>query len=175
MFLRYFRPFIADSSSQTTISKKKKKKKNKNGTAVGSNDKVNSPALGPRNSHANDYPNVEPARILHNPSTNMVTIRNPAFGPPPPKMESCPNQAAIIKVGDNGMVTIRSPALQQAINMGLTPPPKPDFVVKGDANSHEPAKVNIQTRPYQQNRKKYRKIFINPFLTAESEQLREQQ
>lgn len=35
-------------------------------------------------------------------------------------------------MSDNGMVTIRSPALQQAINAGLTPPPKPDFIVKGD-------------------------------------------
>lgn len=59
----------------------------------------------------------------------MVTIRNPAFGPP--KMEPT-QQAAIIKVSENGMVTIRSPALQQAINAGLTPPPKPDFIVKGD-------------------------------------------
>lgn len=60
----------------------------------------------------------------------MVTIRNPAFAPPP-KMDPTP-QAAIIKVSENGMVTIRSPALQQAINAGLTPSPKPDFIVRGD-------------------------------------------
>lgn len=71
----------------------------------------------------------EPARILHNPGTNMVTIRNPSFGP----MKVPPTQqAAIIKVSENGMVTIRSPALQQAINAGLTSPPKPDYIVKGD-------------------------------------------
>lgn len=40
-----------------------------------------------------------------------------------------------MQVSDNGMVTIRSPALQQAINAGLTPPPKPDFIVKGDITS----------------------------------------
>lgn len=73
------------------------------------------------------------AKILHNPQTNMVTIRNPAFGPP--KMEPVSQQAAIIKVSENGMVTIRSPALQQAINAGLTPPPKPDFIIKGDLNA----------------------------------------
>ncbi|XP_058803780.1 mucin-4 [Phymastichus coffea] len=128
-----------DANNQSMTSKKKKKKKKSAITSNGT-DKVSSPAPGMRNVYANDYPSIEPARILHNPSTNMVTIRNPAFGPPPSKMESCPNQAAIIKVGDNGMVTIRSPALQQAINMGLTPSPKPDFVVKGSANSHESSK-----------------------------------
>lgn len=74
----------------------------------------------------------EPARILHNPGTNMVTIRNPSFGP----MKVPPTQqAAIIKVSENGMVTIRSPALQQAINAGLTSPPKPDYIVKGNLSS----------------------------------------
>lgn len=78
----------------------------------------------------------EPARILHNPNTNMVTIRNPAFGP----MKVPPTQqAAIIKVSENGMVTIRSPALQQAINAGLTSPPKPDYIVKGDLSSRTSA------------------------------------
>jgi len=62
----------------------------------------------------------------------MVTIRNPSFGP----MKVPPTQqAAIIKVSENGMVTIRSPALQQAINAGLTSPPKPDYIVKGDLSS----------------------------------------
>lgn len=81
--------------------------------------------ISQNNDHSEDS-----ARILHNPQTNMVTIRNPAFGPP--KMEAASQQAAIIKVSENGMVTIRSPALQQAINAGLTPPPKPDFIIKGD-------------------------------------------
>ncbi len=82
--------------------------------------------------YSNDYVNVDSARIVHNPATNMVTIRNPAFGPPPPKLDpSLQQQTAIIKVQENGMVTIRSPALQQAINLGMQPPPKPDFVVKG--------------------------------------------
>lgn len=61
----------------------------------------------------------------------MVTIRNPAFGSIP-KVEPVQQQAAIIKLSDNGMVTIRSPALQHALNNGLTPPPKPDFIVKGE-------------------------------------------
>lgn len=62
----------------------------------------------------------------------MVTIRNPAFGP----MKVPPTQqAAIIKVSENGMVTIRSPALQQAINAGLTSPPKPDYIVKGELST----------------------------------------
>lgn len=79
-----------------------------------------------------DHMMDEPARILHNPGTNMVTIRNPSFGP----MKVPPTQqAAIIKVSENGMVTIRSPALQQAINAGLTSPPKPDYIVKGDLSS----------------------------------------
>lgn len=62
----------------------------------------------------------------------MVTIRNPSFGP----MKVPPTQqAAIIKVSENGMVTIRSPALQQAINAGLTSTPRPDYIVKGDMSS----------------------------------------
>lgn len=81
---------------------------------------------------SNDHSNPEQAKISHNPGTNMVTIRNPAFAPPPPKVEQTPQQqAAIIKLAENGMVTIRSPALQQAINAGLTPPLKPDYIVKG--------------------------------------------
>lgn len=74
--------------------------------------------------------NDDQAKIVHNPGSNMVTIRNPAFGTAP-KMEPL-QQAAIIKLSENGMVTIRSPALQQAINAGLTPPSKPDFIVKGE-------------------------------------------
>lgn len=84
---------------------------------------------------ANDHFD-EPARILHNPGTNMVTIRNPSFGP----MKVPPTQqAAIIKVSENGMVTIRSPALQQAINAGLASPSKPDYIVKGDLSSSRTA------------------------------------
>lgn len=106
----------------TTTGKKKKKKKKSSAQSV---DCV-------------DY-NQDTARIMHNPTTNMVTIRNPAFGPPKidPMQQQQQHlqqqqQQAIIKVSDNGMVTIRSPALQQAINAGLTPPPKPDFIVKGE-------------------------------------------
>lgn len=63
----------------------------------------------------------------------MVTIRNPSFGP----MKVPPTQqAAIIKVSENGMVTIRSPALQQAINAGLTSAPRPDYIVKGDMSGN---------------------------------------
>lgn len=83
---------------------------------------------------SDNFENDDNAKILHNPTTNMVTIRNPAFGPAPPKMEAT-QQAAIIKVAENGMVTIRSPALQQAMNAGLSPSPKPDFIVKGDIST----------------------------------------
>lgn len=94
--------------------------------------------------NSNDF--VEPARILHNPTTNMVTIRNPAFSPAPLKIEppTSTQQSAIIKVGDNGMVTIRSPALQQAINAGLQPPPKPDFIVKGGVAVKETKVCDLQ-------------------------------
>ncbi|XP_012523732.2 uncharacterized protein LOC105829433 isoform X6 [Monomorium pharaonis] len=117
-----------DSQHQNTVTGKKKKKKNKNSTNSG-----NTAATPVQNSDTfvNDHMD-EPARILHNPGTNMVTIRNPSFGP----MKVPPTQqAAIIKVSENGMVTIRSPALQQAINAGLTSPPKPDYIVKGDLSS----------------------------------------
>jgi hypothetical protein len=130
-----------------STSKKKKKKKSKNLVVMNGNEKGNNGIhLSQINKqqhqhHSSDYMNVEPARILHNPSTNMVTIRNPAFGPPPPKMESNSQQAAIIKVAENGMVTIRSPALQQAINAGLQPPPKPDFIVKGSTTATDSIKV----------------------------------
>lgn len=54
-------------------------------------------------------------------------------------------QAAIIKVSENGMVTIRSPALQQAINAGLTSPPKPDYIVKGDLSSSSASTGRMMT------------------------------
>ncbi|XP_031785346.1 uncharacterized protein LOC100114737 isoform X2 [Nasonia vitripennis] len=142
-----------DINGQTSSSKKKKKKKNKNG-AAGNNDKSSSSLQSlqgnriqvSQQQNSGDYMNVEPARILHNPTTNMVTIRNPAFGPPPPKMEPSTQQAAIIRVAENGMVTIRSPALQQAINAGLQPPPKPEFIVKGTtAPSERPSHNNFIT------------------------------
>lgn len=85
----------------------------------------------PQQQYSNNYGNVESAQILHNPSTNMVTIRNPAFGPPPPRIEPSTQEGAFFKVCEGGMVTIRSPALQQAINAGLQPSPKPDYIVKG--------------------------------------------
>lgn len=119
-----------DSQPQNPATGKKKKKKNKNSANSG-NTAIASPV---QNSDAftGDHMMDEPARILHNPGTNMVTIRNPSFGP----MKVPPTQqAAIIKVSENGMVTIRSPALQQAINAGLTSPPKPDYIVKGDLSS----------------------------------------
>ncbi|XP_025990924.1 uncharacterized protein LOC105193812 isoform X3 [Solenopsis invicta] len=125
-----------DSQPQSTATGKKKKKKNKNSANSG-----NTAAMPPvQNSDAfvNDHMMDEPARILHNPGTNMVTIRNPSFGP----MKVPPTQqAAIIKVSENGMVTIRSPALQQAINAGLTSPPKPDYIVKGDLSSSSTGRV----------------------------------
>lgn len=112
-----------------STSSKKKKKKNKN--ASNSGNTSNQSTVQNSDPFMNDHSD-EPARILHNPNTNMVTIRNPAFGP----MKVPPTQqAAIIKVSENGMVTIRSPALQQAINAGLTSPPKPDYIVKGDLSS----------------------------------------
>ncbi|KAK2575288.1 hypothetical protein KPH14_008139 [Odynerus spinipes] len=116
-------------SQATTTSKKKKKKKNKNSSNSG-----NAIQTTMKNGECMSNENTdESARILHNPSTNMVTIRNPAFGP----MKVPPTQqAAIIKVSENGMVTIRSPALQQAINAGLTAPSKPDYIVKGDISSN---------------------------------------
>ncbi|XP_076678686.1 uncharacterized protein LOC143374415 isoform X2 [Andrena cerasifolii] len=118
--------------SQST-SGKKKKKKNKN--AANSSNVLSQAAMQNNDPFSNDHTD-EPARILHNPNTNMVTIRNPAFGP----MKVPPTQqAAIIKVSENGMVTIRSPALQQAINAGLTSPPKPDYIVKGDLSSRTSA------------------------------------
>ncbi|XP_018316494.1 uncharacterized protein [Mycetomoellerius zeteki] len=119
-----------DSQPQNTTTGKKKKKKNKNSANLG-NTAVSSPVQN-NDAFVNDHMIDEPARILHNPGTNMVTIRNPSFGP----MKVPPTQqAAIIKVSENGMVTIRSPALQQAINAGLTSSPKPDYIVKGDLSS----------------------------------------
>ncbi|XP_018340094.1 PREDICTED: uncharacterized protein LOC108747233 isoform X4 [Trachymyrmex septentrionalis] len=120
-----------DSQPQNTTTGKKKKKKNKNSAANSGNTAVSSPVQN-NDAFVNDHMIDEPARILHNPGSNMVTIRNPSFGP----MKVPPTQqAAIIKVSENGMVTIRSPALQQAINAGLTSPPKPDYIVKGDLSS----------------------------------------
>ncbi|XP_044003434.1 putative uncharacterized protein DDB_G0282133 isoform X2 [Aphidius gifuensis] len=120
-----------DNNQQaSTASKKKKKKKN-------------SPNQLPQKTTDN-FENDDNAKILHNPTTNMVTIRNPAFGPAPPKMEPT-QQAAIIKVAENGMVTIRSPALQQAMNAGLSPSPKPDFIVKGDISTSTTSQTSINT------------------------------
>ncbi|XP_017793534.1 PREDICTED: uncharacterized protein LOC108575287 [Habropoda laboriosa] len=120
---------IKETQQSQSTSSKKKKKKNKNGANSG--NIINQTAVQNSDPFMNDHAD-EPARILHNPNTNMVTIRNPAFGP----MKVPPTQqAAIIKVSENGMVTIRSPALQQAINAGLTSPPKPDYIVKGDLSS----------------------------------------
>jgi len=113
---------MKDPQSQNIITSKKKKKKKNNSNNASTSTMQN-------NTFANEHIMDEPARILHNPGTNMVTIRNPSFGP----MKVPPTQqAAIIKVSENGMVTIRSPALQQAINAGLASPSKPDYVVKGD-------------------------------------------
>ncbi|XP_066595931.1 uncharacterized protein [Prorops nasuta] len=118
--------------SQPIDGKKKKKKKNKNvGNSGNGNKLVNSSSMQNNDHSVSDRPD-EPAKILRNPATNMVTIRNPTFGP----MKVSPTQqAAIIKVSEDGMVTIRSPALQQAINAGLTSPTKSDFIVKGDLAS----------------------------------------
>ncbi|CAL7937736.1 unnamed protein product [Xylocopa violacea] len=129
------KPMEKDVSKETqqnqSTSSKKKKKKNKN--AANSGNASNHITVQNSDPFMNDHAD-EPARILHNPNTNMVTIRNPAFGP----MKVPPTQqAAIIKVSENGMVTIRSPALQQAINAGLTSPPKPDYIVKGDLSSQK--------------------------------------
>nr|XP_033341608.1 uncharacterized protein LOC117229303 [Megalopta genalis] len=118
-----------ETQQNVSTTGKKKKKKNKN--AANSANSNNQTIAQNNDSFVNEHTD-EPARILHNPNTNMVTIRNPAFGP----MKVPPTQqAAIIKVSENGMVTIRSPALQQAINAGLTSPPKPDYIVKGDLSS----------------------------------------
>lgn len=118
-----------ETQQNQSSTNKKKKKKNKN--AANSSNMSNQTIVQNNDLFMNDHAD-EPARILHNPNTNMVTIRNPAFGP----MKVPPTQqAAIIKVSENGMVTIRSPALQQAINAGLTSPPKPDYIVKGDLPS----------------------------------------
>ncbi|XP_043790535.1 uncharacterized protein LOC122713817 isoform X3 [Apis laboriosa] len=118
-----------ETQQNQNSTNKKKKKKNKN--TVNSSNISNQTIVQNNDLFMNDHAD-EPARILHNPNTNMVTIRNPAFGP----MKVPPTQqAAIIKVSENGMVTIRSPALQQAINAGLTSPPKPDYIVKGDLPS----------------------------------------
>ncbi|XP_016916773.1 uncharacterized protein LOC108000733 isoform X2 [Apis cerana] len=118
-----------ETQQNQNSTNKKKKKKNKN--AANSSNISNQTIVQNNDLFMNDHAD-EPARILHNPNTNMVTIRNPAFGP----MKVPPTQqAAIIKVSENGMVTIRSPALQQAINAGLTSPPKPDYIVKGDLPS----------------------------------------
>lgn len=122
---------ISNQQTSTTSGKKKKKKKNNN-----SLDSNNS-AQKSTNEPAND----DKAKIVHSPGSNMVTIRNPAFGSVP-KAEPV-QQAAIIKLADNGMVTIRSPALQQAINAGLTPPSKPDFIVKGDFMTANTCKTTI--------------------------------
>lgn len=124
--------FILDTK-ETQGGKKKKKKKNKNAANQNNSSTMGNMTMSQRNDHSGNDHGDDTARILHNPQTNMVTIRNPAFGPP--KMEPISQQAAIIKVSENGMVTIRSPALQQAINAGLTPPPKPDFIIKGDLNA----------------------------------------
>ena len=132
------------NADQSASSKKKKKKKNKNGEKSGNSTPVQQQQ---QNNRQSDYGGGGDcsARILHNPSTNMVTIRNPAFGPPAPKPEppTPTQQAAIIKVQENGMVTIRSQALQQAINAGFTPTgPKNDYVIKGNIAPGEPIRVS---------------------------------
>lgn len=130
---------LSKDQPQSTSSKKKKKK-NKN-SANSSSVASTLPAQN-SDTFTSDHTMDEPARILHNPGTNMVTIRNPSFGP----MKVPPTQqAAIIKVSDNGMVTIRSPALQQAINAGLTSPSKPDYIVKGDLLSSSAGKTTTGT------------------------------
>jgi len=133
--------YVDSSKDQPpSIGGKKKKKKNKNSANSG-NPASTSPVQN-SDTFASEHAMDEPARILHNPGTNMVTIRNPSFGP----MKVPPTQqAAIIKVSDNGMVTIRSPALQQAINAGLTSPPKPDYIVKGDLLSSSVGKTTTAT------------------------------
>ncbi|XP_015434786.1 PREDICTED: uncharacterized protein LOC107190491 [Dufourea novaeangliae] len=122
---------VPKETQQTPSTTGKKKKKNKSAAASFANTSNQTTTVQNSDPFLNDHTD-EPARILHNPNTNMVTIRNPAFGP----MKVPPTQqAAIIKVSENGMVTIRSPALQQAINAGLTSPPKPDYIVKGDLSA----------------------------------------
>ncbi|XP_014486001.1 PREDICTED: uncharacterized protein LOC106750284 isoform X4 [Dinoponera quadriceps] len=124
-----------ESQAPISTSSKKKKKKNKNsGNSANSTAASTSPVRSSEAFANHDHGVIdEPARILHNPGTNMVTIRNPSFGP----MKVPPTQqAAIIKVSENGMVTIRSPALQQAINAGLTSAPRPDYIVKGDMSAN---------------------------------------
>lgn len=129
---------LKETQQSQSSSGKKKKKKNKN--SANSQNSTNQTTVQNSDPFANDHGD-EPARILHNPNTNMVTIRNPAFGP----MKVPPTQqAAIIKVSENGMVTIRSPALQQAINAGLTSPPKPDYIVKGDLSSKSTDATNLK-------------------------------
>lgn len=140
-FLEYFLHIDSSKDSQTTTSKKKKKK-NKNSINSGSTASTSSPVQNSDAFATSDHVMDEPARILHNPGTNMVTIKNPSFGP----MKVPPTQqAAIIKVSENGMVTIRSPALQQAINAGLTSPPKPDYIVKGDLSSSSSSSSSLST------------------------------
>ncbi|XP_076395121.1 uncharacterized protein LOC100882720 isoform X2 [Megachile rotundata] len=127
---------LKETQQSQSSSSKKKKKKNKNAANSGNTNQTTVQS----DPFTNDHPD-EPARILHNPNTNMVTIRNPAFGP----MKVPPTQqAAIIKVSENGMVTIRSPALQQAINAGLTSPPKPDYIVKGDLSKTTTDNSNLK-------------------------------
>lgn len=126
-----FSELSRDMRPSQTITGKKKKKKNKSSSST--NNLIQSAIKNAECSVNDNNISEESARILHNPNTNMVTIRNPAFGP----MKVPPTQqAAIIKVSENGMVTIRSPALQQAINAGLAAPSKPDYIVKGDLSSN---------------------------------------
>ncbi|KAI4503097.1 hypothetical protein M0802_002141 [Mischocyttarus mexicanus] len=131
-----------DIRPNQTITGKKKKKKNKN--SANANNLIQN-AIKNTECSTNSENMEDSARILHNPNTNMVTIRNPAFGP----MKVPPTQqAAIIKVSENGMVTIRSPALQQAINAGLATPSKPDYIVKGDVSTSDATldTVNINVK-----------------------------
>ncbi|XP_026827256.1 probable serine/threonine-protein kinase DDB_G0282963 isoform X6 [Ooceraea biroi] len=126
-----------DPQSQNTITSKKKKKKKKKNNNTGNT--ASTSLMQNNDTFANEHVMDEPARILHNPGTNMVTIRNPSFGP----MKVPPTQqAAIIKVSENGMVTIRSPALQQAINAGLASPSKPDYIVKGDLSTSSTSRTS---------------------------------
>ncbi|XP_034947962.1 putative uncharacterized protein DDB_G0282133 isoform X2 [Chelonus insularis] len=163
--------------SNTTSNSKKKKKKKKNNNANNTNADNNNSANGnnksgvivmskKNNDLTSKYSNNEQARIVHNPGSNMVTIRNPAFGSVP-KMEPL-QQAAIIKLSENGMVTIRSPALQQAINAGLTPPPKPDFIVKGDFVTGN----NTPKSTTQSNHIAEQKCTSNGFISSNISELR---
>lgn len=91
-----------DSQNSGGKKKKNKKKKGANSDNQTTLKSAHSGVLG------NTTAAEESARIVHNPTTNMVTIRNPAFGPP--KIEPM-QQAAIIKViiKENFIYSFKSP------------------------------------------------------------------